>query len=592
MTIGRVATLVALETGLAPILRTPAEILGDDDGTDDSTANAPLDANDRLTAFLDAADAEMLVVLHAFKCGAVLDAAAAAASSSRRPTVLVFGGTDVNVDAAMGDGAKCRDLRRRVAAADRVVAFSRAMVDAAAPALGRDDAAPWRAKIAVIPQGVALPEEAEEGSKSGEERSFVGESESLRGESESLRGESESLRGESESLRGVLGVSAITPVFLLPAGLRPVKDVLWAAAALERAADPGTQQRTPRTRSGGDGDSHVSQSSPEPFVGALEPLFVVAVMGPSLDASYAAEVRAFADESARSRLGAFRLLPARDRATTLRFMRESAGVLNTSASEGQSGALLEAAACGVAIVARDVPGNRALLRLLAEAMEEEEDGKARGLPAAAADPSEPPKSSSGEGGTYARAGRVGAHACGTLCDAPEALAEAVKALAVSAEGFRRGPDDRDGDRGDRGEYSYGDGDVYGDGDGVDGDSVAEDDELLSRANGDGTDSNALGARVVLASVRAAAERARIGARRLAERERRDWGALAREMLSGEGGGRSATDDGRRAQGSQRGVGAPSRCARARRTRPDPPGPEKHLFVSVVAKPVSRAFIYQ
>ena len=536
MTIGRVATLVALETGLAPILRTPAEILGDDDGTDDSTANAPLDANDRLTAFLDAADAEMLVVLHAFKCGAVLDAAAAAASSSRRPTVLVFGGTDVNVDAAMGDGAKCRDLRRRVAAADRVVAFSRAMVDAAAPALGRDDAAPWRAKIAVIPQGVALPEEAEEGSKSGEERSFVGESESLRGECESLRGESESLRGESESLRGVLGVSALTPVFLLPAGLRPVKDVLWAAAALERAADPGTQQRTPRTRSGGDGDSHVSQSSPEPFVGALEPLFVVAVMGPSLDASYAAEVRAFADESARSRLGAFRLLPARDRATTLRFMRESAGVLNTSASEGQSGALLEAAACGVAIVARDVPGNRALLRLLAEATEEEEDGKARGLPAAAADPSEPPKSSSGEGGTYARAGRVGAHACGTLCDAPEALAEAVKALAVSAEGFRRGPDDRDGDRGDRGEYSYGDGDVYGDGDGVDGDSVAEDDELLSRANGDGTDSNALGARVVLASVRAAAERARIGARRLAERERRDWGGVAGEMLSGEGGG--------------------------------------------------------
>jgi len=520
VTIGRVATLVALETGLAPILRTPAEILGDDDGTDDTTANAPLDANDRLTAFLDAADAEMLVVLHAFKCGAVLDAAAAAASSSRRPTVLVFGGTDVNVDAAMGDGAKCRDLRRRVAAADRVVAFSRAMVDAAAPALGRDDAAPWRAKIAVIPQGVALPEEAEEGSKSGEERGFVGES-------ESLRGESESLRGESESLRGVLGVSANTPVFLLPAGLRPVKDVLWAAAALERAADPGTQCAT-RTRSG---DSHVSQSSPEPFVGALEPLFVVAVMGPSLDASYAAEVRAFADESARSRLGAFRLLPARDRATTLRFMRESAGVLNTSASEGQSGALLEAAACGVAIVARDVPGNRALLRLLAEATEEEEDGKARGLPAAAADPSEPPKSSSGEGGTYACAGRVGAHACGTLCDAPEALAEAVKALAVAAEGFRRGgPDDRDGARGDPGEYSY------GDGDGVDGDSVAEDDELSSRANGDGTDPKALGARVVLASVRAAAERARIGARRLAERERRDWGALAREMLSGEGGG--------------------------------------------------------
>ena len=157
-------------------------------------------------------------------------------------------------------------------------------------------------------------------------------------------------------------------------------------------------------------------------------------------------------------------------------MRESAGVLSR-ARPRQSGALLEAAACGVAIVARDVPGNRALLRMPAEATEEEEDGKARGLPAAAADPSSR-QISSGEGGTYAR-GRVGAHACGTPCDAPEALAEAVKAGRFR-RGFRRGPDDRDGDRGDRGEYSYGDGDVYGDGDGVDGDSVAEDDELVAR----------------------------------------------------------------------------------------------------------------
>ena len=281
VTIGRVATLVALETGLAPILRTPAEILGDDDGTDDSTANAPLDANDRLTAFLDAADAEMLVVLHAFKCGAVLDAAAAAASSSRRPTVLVFGGTDVNVDAAMGDGAKCRDLRRRVAVRTGRP-FSRAMVDTAAPAPGGTGAPPWRAKIAVIPQGRA-PEE-EEGRRRRRElrrriRIFRGEP-TLRGEPTSPRRIRVSPRRIRVSPRrpGLRPNARVSP----PAGLRPSRT---SSGPRPPSSAPPTRGRSSAllALARGHGDSHVSQSSPEPFVGALEPLFVVAVMGPSLD---------------------------------------------------------------------------------------------------------------------------------------------------------------------------------------------------------------------------------------------------------------------------------------------------------------------
>ena len=45
-------------------------------------------------------------------------------------------------------------------------------------------------------------------------------------------------------------------------------------------------------------------------------------------------------------------------------MRDAAAVVNTSTSEGQSGALLEAAAVGTPIVARDIPGNRSLLDLI------------------------------------------------------------------------------------------------------------------------------------------------------------------------------------------------------------------------------------
>jgi glycosyltransferase involved in cell wall biosynthesis len=109
---------------------------------------------------------------------------------------------------------------------------------------------------------------------------------------------------------------------LLPAGLRPVKDVLTAIDLLERLRDRGL------------------------------PLSL-RILGPAMDAAYAAEVRA--------RAGPFVAVGE----AAPREMREAylaADVVwNTSLHEGGSNALLEAVAHGCAIFARDVPGNRELL---------------------------------------------------------------------------------------------------------------------------------------------------------------------------------------------------------------------------------------
>ena len=115
-----------------------------------------------------------------------------------------------------------------------------------------------------------------------------------------------------------------TPVFLLPARLRPVKDVLWAVDAVDAV---------------GAGSANAS------------PPFVLAIVGPSLDDKYR--------DAVVERLGRSKnvvLIPPVDRAHTVGYMRAATAVVNTSKSEGQSGALLEAAAAGVPIIARDIPG--------------------------------------------------------------------------------------------------------------------------------------------------------------------------------------------------------------------------------------------
>ena len=164
--------------------------------------------------------------------------------------------------------------------------------------------------------------------------------------------------------------------------MRPVKDVLWAVDAVDAV---------------GAGSANAS------------PPFVLAIVGPSLDDKYR--------DAVVERLGRSKnvvLIPPVDRAHTVGYMRAATAVVNTSKSEGQSGALLEAAAAGVPIIARDIPGNRALLDLLLDATGETLDGER-----------------DEEG--------FESHPCGLLCPTPESFAAA---LVGSAAVRRRRSTDR------------------------------------------------------------------------------------------------------------------------------------------------------
>jgi glycosyltransferase involved in cell wall biosynthesis len=359
VTIGRIGGVIERECGLEMILASPRDL---------PPPAASFDEVGDLEQYLDAADVAVVGVLHAFKCGDVLDQLA---EIKRRrgedfvPTVLVLGGTDVNVDA----GDKADVLTRRAHAVDKVVSFSASMITAA-PA----GSLPSDGRTRVVPQGVNLPTDEEP--------------------VHSTDGDAEDANAPAPPppplpLHEACGVPSTTPVFLLPAGLRPVKDVLWAIDAI---------------------DSIGASSNSDPFV--------LAILGPSLDDEY----RDTVIERLKTSKHAV-LIPPVDRAHTVGYIRAASAVVNTSKSEGQSGAILEAAAAGVPIIARDIPGNRTLLELLFDATGTEKGGEECDLGEF--------ESSHPEG--------FESHPCGVLCPTPESFAAA---LASSAAGRERRSTDR------------------------------------------------------------------------------------------------------------------------------------------------------
>lgn len=479
VTIGRLADILTEETGLLSTLRAPADIR--------------IRVARDFELFLAAGDFAAAVVLHAFKCGDALDALAEVAQRHRGlgteapfKVALVLGGTDVNVDAASSP-ARAATLARRAAAADVVVAFSPSMV-AAAPSGSLPPAT-----TVVVPQGVRLPTPrlpARQTGQSEQRANAETETSPETSLSETHSGERSVFRERAfPSLHDAIGAPSSTPVFLLPAGLRPVKDVLWAADAAEAAARRLAETRRLR----GDGTRLGKGESAGPG-----PAFAMAVVGPALDAAYASLVseKARACSPSAGGAGAFASAGPVPRGVALEYMRAAAGVLNTSASEGQSGALLEAAAAGAPVLARDIPGNRALLDLLEEACEEAcasaDTSAGTGDAPRVEDRKEDPEDPSNERTEHLDATSCSisvrddaldahprlaacAHPCGFLFAAPETLAEAMA-------------------------------------------SFAEDSEL--------------GSAVRRAAARAAA-RARRGAEALARRERRGWRDVAASLLGGQ-----------------------------------------------------------
>ncbi len=131
---------------------------------------------------------------------------------------------------------------------------------------------------------------------------------------------------QPHDLRGALGVDADEKLVLLPGGLRPVKGQDWALDALE-----GT-------------------------VGRGVPWHLVLV-GPVLDVVFAEELLERVAGNERAHYAGS--LPQESMGSCY---RTSDLVLNTSETEGESNAILEAMHVGPVVLARSNPGNRALIR--------------------------------------------------------------------------------------------------------------------------------------------------------------------------------------------------------------------------------------
>ena len=287
-------------------------------------------------AAVDASGAAVCVALHGIKSARLV-------VGCRAPLVVVTGGTDVNVDIAK-DSDKAATMARvlRWEGTAAVVSFSQAMIDAmhalleataavpvAIPARQCRTAAP---PVHLIPQGVDLPPRPEAGSAVAAQVQRV----------------IQAVLHPGETVR-----DARQRVLLLVAGLRPVKDVLFLADAVDGAWGDGKDLR-------------------------------LVILGGRLDEAYGAMV----EERAHKSPGAFILLPhALCREACVEVMRHCAAVVNSSTSEGMSGALLESLAVGTPVLARMIPGNLALADMARAA-----------LGAAVAADEEPPPPPPGGGG--------------------------------------------------------------------------------------------------------------------------------------------------------------------------------------------------
>ncbi|WP_439377189.1 alpha/beta fold hydrolase [Amycolatopsis lexingtonensis] len=127
------------------------------------------------------------------------------------------------------------------------------------------------------------------------------------------------------SLRRELGVGADAKLLLLPAGLRPVKDPLFAIDCVKRLHEEDERVR-------------------------------LVIAGVSYDEDYEAMVRRRCGGSP-----AVRYVGALPRDDLHAAMREATAVLNTSTSECSPNSLLEAMDVGCPVVVRDIPGNTCLV---------------------------------------------------------------------------------------------------------------------------------------------------------------------------------------------------------------------------------------
>lgn len=238
----------------------------------------------------------MVLGIHAYRSGRLV-------AGCGVPYAIVLGGTDMNEQMKQPD--KRAVMEAALQGAGAIVAFTQELLTTLLIALPS-----IRSKAHLVPQAIRTCVPA---------RSLAAD----------LAGDGTPSRTEEEAaVLEQLDVRSGERLFLLPAGLRPVKDVLFAAAAVAEWHSRGSNA-------------------------------VIRIVGPELDGAYTESVRralaALEPPRAVTWAGA---LPQRGLHLA---MRAACAVLNTSASEGMCNSILEAFALGTPVLARRNTGNAALV---------------------------------------------------------------------------------------------------------------------------------------------------------------------------------------------------------------------------------------
>ncbi|MDA1208580.1 MAG: glycosyltransferase [bacterium] len=223
---------------------------------------------------LENAHSDLIIGFHAYGSGKHL-------LHTQIPYVIIFGGTDINE--LPKDAEKLHVMTHVVQSAQQCIAYSEA-VEAKAKTL-------WpniTNKLSIIEQGVAV-------------------------------------QPSSFSLRQALSLETTDILFLLPAGLRDVKDPLYLIEEVQKWRDE---------------DAHIN----------------LVIIGVKRDPLYAEKVQSIANASQ-----CIHLLDVIAQEDLHAAMQDASIVLNTSKSEGCCNTILEAMALGTPVMARAIPGNIAIV---------------------------------------------------------------------------------------------------------------------------------------------------------------------------------------------------------------------------------------
>ncbi|XP_047478753.1 glycosyltransferase 1 domain-containing protein 1-like isoform X2 [Penaeus chinensis] len=294
----------------------------------------PEDLPDAAAVTAAVASCDVVLGLHLYRSGLVL----AACRALKVPYVACCGGTDVNE--CLQVPAMNAVMQEAVAGAVSLLAFTADMKEAALAA--------WPflqpERVRVLPQAVSVcpddafdvahflksldGDQAKQAETVSESFYEIRERGLVPGQtSVPFNGPSSTITQGVPRTQSRMPRDVGYPLIVLIAGLRPVKDVLYVAEAWSN----WNAEREGRGR--------------------------LLIMGPALDAHYARQVHSEASRWCGVRV-ADSLKPPECHAV----IASATVLLNSSLSEGMSAAVLEAMALGTPVLARDIPGNRAVVR--------------------------------------------------------------------------------------------------------------------------------------------------------------------------------------------------------------------------------------